>query len=468
MADLAGTLAAGDTSVVGDDELLAFITGRRWFGAKSREVAHARLVELVPLPGEGSPLAIGLVEVRYQTGTHDVYQLPLGVRPAGGDADTRVTGSGGSELYDALGDPPGWRRILELIRDGATLDGPGGSSLRFVDAGTGIPDAAGDPRPLGADQSNSAAVIGDELFLKVYRRLEPGVNPELEMFRYLSEREFDNAPELVGWYEREGEPLEATLGVLLRYVPQTRDGFTLTVDALGGDPSTMLPLLRRLGEVTGAMHAVLASETIDPHFAPEKPADESIDLIRASIDEEVSELFSGLGDREELAGLAGRLEEVRDRLRGMEPVGDLGRRIRQHGDFHLGQALWNGDDWVLIDFEGEPGRPVAQRRRKRLPLRDVAGLLRSISYATWVARLDRGHDVPAEWENSARAAFLEGYQDVVEPLGLLPALRETTHSLLDLFELEKAVYELRYELDHRPDWARIPAAGIVALLDRDA
>jgi trehalose synthase-fused probable maltokinase len=212
------------------------------------------------------------------------------------------------------------------------------------------------------------------------------------------------------------------------------------------------------------MHGLLASDLTDPRFAPEEPSAQSIDLIRASIDEEIVELFGRLPDQEELAALGARVEEVRELVRAIEPVGDLGRRIRQHGDFHLGQALWSGDDWVLIDFEGEPARPVAERRGKRLPLRDVAGMLRSISYAAWVARLDRGTEVPGGWEADARTAFLDGYQEVVEPLRLLPALRETTRDLLNLFELEKAVYELRYELDHRPDWARIPAAGIVALL----
>jgi trehalose synthase-fused probable maltokinase len=467
MSDLAAALAAGDTDVLGVDDLLAFVATRRWFGAKSRAVVHAQLVDLVPLPGDGPPLAIGLVEVRYQPGTHDVYQLLLGVRPIGGDPATRIAADDSYEIFEALEDMTGWERILTLIRQDVVLETEGGSHLRFADAGTGIPSTTAEPRPLGADQSNSAAVIGDELFLKTYRRLEPGVNPELEVLRFLSEREFDNAPELVGWYEREGEPLEATLGILLRYIPETHDGFTLTLDALGSDPASMLPRLRRLGEVTGIMHAILASENVDPHFAPETPGAQSIDLLRASIDEQVTELFSPLGEHPELGDLANRLEEIRDRLRGMEPAGDLGKRIRQHGDFHLGQALWNGEDWVLIDFEGEPARPVAERRRKHLPLRDVAGMMRSISYATWVARLDRGTAVPEGWEDAARREFLEGHQQVVEPLGILPALRETSAALLDLFELEKAIYELRYELDHRPDWARIPAAGIVALLERD-
>lgn len=466
MPDRAALLGAGDPAVVSDDDLRTFITARRWFGAKSREVVQTRLVDLTPLPGD-VPLAIGLVEVRYQPGTHDMYQLVLGVRPAGGDPASRVASDRPLEVFEALDGVVGWQPLLTLVRQGVTVHAAG-SHIRFAEAETGVPDTAAEPQLLGSDQSNSAAAFGEDLFMKAYRHLEPGVNPELEMLRFLSEHEFDNSPELVGWYERSGEPLEATLGVVLRYIPQTQDGFTLVLDALASDPTTVFPLLRRLGEVTGEMHAVLASESTDPLFAPEIAGAQSMDLIRASIDEDVTDLFSGLGDHPDLGDLAGRLEEVRDRLRGMEPVGELGRRIRQHGDFHLGQALWNGEDWVIIDFEGEPARPVAERRQKRLPLRDVAGMMRSISYAMWVARLDGGHLVPPEWENDARAAFLDGYQAVVEPLGLLPALRESTQALLDMFELEKAVYELRYELDHRPAWARIPAAGIVALLERVA
>jgi predicted trehalose synthase len=466
MADLTTRLAAGDTSILEESDLLAFLATRRWFGAKSREVAHARLVDVVPLPGGDPPLAIGLAEIRYQPGTHDVYQLLLGVRPAGGDERSRVVRAGGEELFDALESSAGCERILSLIDREAVLDADGGSQVRFAVAGLGVP-AVGPARPLGADQSNSAIVFGEALLLKAYRRLEPGTNPELELLRFLSDRGFPNVPELLGWYEREGEPIEATLGILLRYVADAQDGFTLALDALGRDPGAVLPRLRRLGVVTGTMHGLLASDTADPRFAPEEPSAQSIDLTRASIDEEIVDLFARLPEQEDLAALGGRVEEVRDLLRAIEPTGDLGRRIRHHGDFHLGQALWSGDDWVVIDFEGEPARPVAERRGKRLPLRDVAGMLRSISYAAWVARLDRGTEVPESWETDARSAFLDGYQEVVEPLRLLPALRETTRDLLHLFELEKAVYELRYELDHRPEWARIPAAGIAALLDRE-
>jgi len=466
MADLTARLRAGDTDILDEAGLLAFVASRRWFGAKSREVAHARLVDLVPLPSDDPPLAIGLAEIRYQPGTHDVYQLLLGTRPAGGDEHSRVVRAGDEELFDALENAAGSACIPDLMGGGAVLDAAGGSQIRFAAAGPDMP-AIGPARPLGANQSNSAVVFGEDLLLKAYRRLEPGTNPELELLRFLSERGFPNVPQLLGWYEREGEPIEATLGILLSYVADARDGFTLALEALGHDPASVLPRLRRLGAVTATMHALLASDVTDPRFAPEEPSAQSIDLIRASIDEEIVDLFARLPDEEGLAGLGARVEEVRDILRAIEPAGDLGRRIRHHGDFHLGQALWSGDDWVLIDFEGEPARPIAERRGKRLPLRDVAGLLRSISYAAWVARLDHGAEVPEEWEADARSAFLEGYQEVVEPLRLLPALRETTRDLLNLFELEKAVYELRYELDHRPEWARIPAAAIASLLGRE-
>jgi trehalose synthase-fused probable maltokinase len=155
---------------------------------------------------------------------------------------------------------------------------------------------------------------------------------------------------------------------------------------------------------------------------------------------------------------------VRDRLRLISHVGAVGKSIRTHGDYHLGQTLWTGKDWVVIDFEGEPARPLPERRRRRSPLRDVAGMLRSFAYAASAVRILRGGDPPAGWEQRAREEFLEGYFGVVER-SLVPPSEEARTRLLAVFELEKAVYELRYELNNRPDWVGIPVAGILRLLE---
>jgi maltokinase len=249
------------------------------------------------------------------------------------------------------------------------------------------------------------------------------------------------------------------------------DGWELVLDGLADEPDALLLRLRDLGVVVGAMHTVLASDPHDPAFSPEEASEEALPLMTATIDEQIEQLFIDLPDDDErLATIRGRGEEARDRLRLVSHLGGVGRLIRHHGDFHLGQTLLvpgragAADSWVLLDFEGEPARALRDRRRKGSPLRDVAGLLRSLAYAVFAARLQRGIEVDDAWEARAREAFLEGYSAAVDA-SLLPPSRAATATLLSIFELEKAVYELRYELDHRPDWVPIPTAAIVRLLE---
>jgi maltokinase len=212
---------------------------------------------------------------------------------------------------------------------------------------------------------------------------------------------------------------------------------------------------------------VLASDTEDPAFAPEEPSNETLSLLTATIDEQIERVFLDLpADNPALDPIKGRGEEVRERLQLMSHVGVGGRLIRHHGDYHLGQTLLADDRWIILDFEGEPARPLLERRRKRSPLRDVAGMLRSFAYAASAARLLRGVASPEGWEQRAREDFLEGYLAAVDP-GLLPAGRPAIEKLLAIFELEKAVYELRYELNNRPDWVSIPVAGIARLLESE-
>jgi trehalose synthase-fused probable maltokinase len=214
------------------------------------------------------------------------------------------------------------------------------------------------------------------------------------------------------------------------------------------------------------MHSVLASEPSDPAFCPEEPAAEALALIVARIDEEIEQLFLSLPDDPVLEPIAGRGDEVRDRLRAIGQSGPIGRLIRHHGDYHLGQVLWTSDDdWIVLDFEGEPARPLAERRRKRSALRDVAGMLRSFSYAASASSIERGIDPPDGWEQRVRDDFLAGYLEQVDR-AIVPT-GDALQRRLELFELEKAVYELRYELGHRPDWVRVPVAGIVRLLDEE-
>jgi trehalose synthase-fused probable maltokinase len=432
-----------------EPDLLASIVDRRWFGSKAREVVGAEIVDRVRLREPAPTLDLALAEVRFQPGTHETYQLLLG--PDGEDALAEV----------ALA-----RELVHLVKGGATVQTPGGATIDFQPlAGPGLGRELATTRPIGAEQSNSSVVFDEELILKIYRRVEAGINPELELLRFLTERGFPHVPALAGWYAYAGPLLDATLGILQAFVPNGTDGWAFALGSLETDPHSFLIRVRALGEVTGMLHACLGSEPGDATFCPETPSQESLGILTATVDEEIERIFLELPDDvEALEPIRGRGEEVRELLRMRSQAGSIGKLIRHHGDYHLGQVLWNGEGWIVLDFEGEPARSIPERRRKRSPLRDVAGMLRSFAYATSAARLQRGIDAPEDWETRAREEFLEGYYGEMESTGLLPGGREATNRILSIFELEKAVYELRYELNNRPDWVAIPVAGIERLL----
>jgi len=380
-------------------------------------------------------------------GTHDLYQLL--VRDRGG------------ELFEATDDPALATRLVELAAARATVAGADGE-ITFDAIRPITPPAEPVARGLGADASNTVVVV-DDLLLKTYRRVRAGVNAELDMLLFFAEHGFTHVPELAAWYRYEGERVQATLGVLQRFVPDAIDGWELGMRALASAPDRFLDHLDDLGAVVGEMHAVLASDGSDPAFAPEDATPESAGLVSARIDEEIDATFDELGDREELAALVGRRGQAHDLVLAATPSGASGRNIRTHGDLHLGQALRHGDDWMVIDFEGEPARVITTRRQKLPPLRDVAGVLRSLSYLTRAASR-AGTSVRDGWEQDARDRFVGAYR-ASPAAAVLPSSMETQDQQLALFELEKAFYELRYELDHRPDWVDIPVESILRLLE---
>ena len=298
---------------------------------------------------------------------------------------------------------------------------------------------------MGVEQSNSSVAIDESVVLKLYRRLEAGPSPEVELLRVLAAAGFDSAPRLLGVIEHDREPLEATLAVLTEYVPSAGGGWELALASLEADDIGWLPArARRLGEVTGSMHAALAASS-DPYMAPEEASSEAIGLLAATVDEEVSRLAAELPLLADTS-LGARVEDLRDLIQDLSHVGPPGLVVRIHGDYHLGQVLWaDTGDWVVIDFEGEPGRSLTERRRRTFALRDVAGMLRSFAYAADASRLLAGVPSPAGWEESCRSAFVEGWRATVDPR-LLPSSEPGLDRLLALFELQKLVYELRYEL----------------------
>jgi maltokinase len=444
-----------------EEALREFVLAQRWFGSKSREIAHVTVIAAPVVRSQEPALALALVEIRFHPGTHELYNVPIGFRRTwDGDAVAELEGW---VAYDALADAELARELMRMMW--AQEDVAGGEAMLEFRSFVAQTGAFAEVRAMGAEQSNTSLVFDDDVVLKVYRRVEAGVNPELELLRFLTEAGFPAIPALDGWVAYVGTPLEATLAIAQDFVRSEGDGWELALRALtAGEGDDFIEQLVLLGETTGAMHAVLASSGSDPTFAPEEPSAESLGLLTASIDEEIEELFASLPDLPELAPIAGRGEEVREQLRGMTHVGAVGKVIRHHGDYHLGQAIWDGGSWVVIDFEGEPARSVVERRRKRSPLRDVAGMLRSLAYAASAAAIERGVQPPEGWEGRARDAFLSGYLSEVDP-NLIPG-GSSFDRLLAVFELEKAVYELRYELDNRPDWLPIPVAGILRLLER--
>jgi predicted trehalose synthase len=476
---------AVDAALLGE-----YVAGQRWFGSKARERVGSHVVDTAVLREQEPSLVLALLAIRFQPGTHELYQLPLGLRPEGWNGVSLGTASGFT-IYDALEDSALARELVHLSRAGAAQPaGEGTVEFHQIEGFAALGSELGTARLISSEQSNSSVVFDGELILKVYRRLAAGINPELEMLRFLTERGFANIASLGGWYAYVGRPLEATLGILQEFVPDGLDGWELALDELAEAPEQFLGRLRRLGHVTAHMHNVLASEPDDASFNPEEPSLEALGLLTASIDEEIEAVFLGLPpDVDALAPIAGRGEEVRERLRQRTRAGAIGRVIRHHGDYHLGQLLWTGSrleapsakppapapqtgtpatsggDWVILDFEGEPARSLPERRRKRSPLRDVAGMLRSFAYAASAVELLRGAPAPPGWEERARREFLDGYLESVDPT-IVPSGREAFDRLLSVFELEKAVYELRYELNMRPDWLSIPVAGILRLLEQ--
>ncbi len=438
-------LAAG----IDSEELRDWIQQQRWYASKSRSVAGVEVVERVALRERPERLLLALVQTRFATGTHELYQLLLG-----------------SQTFDALDDP---RQALELLRRLDLCDEIDAVDGRFtfhhMDGIVTPPQVSG-ARAMGVEQSNTSIVFDERLALKVFRKLEPGVNPELEMLRFLTARQFANIAPLRGWYEYDGQALATTLGVAQRFLPDAVGGWELALEQIVSNPGSFLDKLGSLGAVTAHMHTVLASDASDPAFAPEEPSQESLSLLTATIDEDIERIFVRLPDDPRLEPIMGRGQDVRERLAARAQAGVGGRVIRTHGDYHLGQTLYMPRGWVIIDFEGEPARPLPERRQKRSPLRDVASMLRSFAYVTSAVEIQRGEEAPVDFEQRARDRFLEHYLKEVDTT-LLPAGEAQVANLLSIFELEKAIYELRYELDHRPDWISIPVAGIRRLLESE-
>jgi trehalose synthase-fused probable maltokinase len=350
--------------------------------------------------------------------------------------------------------------LVHLAATGGRASGPASTVVGHWLAGEPGPGAS-PARSLGADQSNTSVAVGGTHVLKIFRRLMPGTHPEVEVGRHLHAVQqaapagtppLPVAP-LAGWYELVGDDGATTLGVVSRFVAGALDGWALTLSGLAADPGDLLHRLRALGVAVARLHAALGAPALESE-AFGRRALRAEDLRRL-----VADGTAALDRHADVVPptVVGRVKAAIDRL-AADLERDLGPAIRTHGDLHLGQTVVGADGWVILDFEGEPDRPIADRRRHQSPLRDVAGLLRSLSYAAETVRRS-GTPVSAGWEPAARAAVLDGYLATAEP-DLLPGSASRTRALLALFELEKAVYEIGYERAHRPDWLPVPLVAL--------
>jgi maltose alpha-D-glucosyltransferase/alpha-amylase len=465
-----------------------YLPRQRWFGGKSRHIRKVSVADWAEYAGA----AMMVLEVDYDSGPSERYFAPLSMHGGG--------------VRDALQDDAFCRALLTI---GELSTHQGKIASRVAPE---VKDGAASfaVRRVSAEQSNSSIIYGDQLILKLFRRLQAGPNPDIEIGRYLTETaRFDRVPALLGSMEyltKSDEPaavamIPSAVAMIQRLIPNEGDGWTWTTEELeryyencartpfpqGGGESArdhvgaFLEAAAVLGRRTAELHLALASAT-DPAFVPEPFDAREIEAASAEMRDEAMKAFdllktnlSALPDEIlELAGVAlGKRRQIVDRLALKPQDHDYGQRIRTHGDYHLGQVLRTKNDFVIIDFEGEPARPLAQRRAKHSPLRDVAGMLRSFSYAanatlmTYTARHPEDFDSlepwASLWERTVSAEFLSTYRELMKADNILPSAEEDFRKLLDTCLLEKAAYELTYELNNRPAWVRIPLVGILSL-----
>ena len=490
--------------------LKTYLSRQRWFASKNQVIERISVKALASFAGQEVDHLLATIEVDALDGSRRDYFFPLTLRwherPSEGMRPFALAkvrrGSRVGILYDAVRDTNFLRSVVEHLRAERRLPAPGGE-LRFGPA-LNLPPVEQDEniRSLGVEQSNASAVIGDDILLKIYRRVEVGNHPEIEMARYLGEVGFRHTPRCLGSidFRAEAGGHQALAGAF-EFVNNQGDAWQVVTDALartledqGVRPAgSELPKLpfpieigKKIGRRTADLHIALASPTDDHAFAPEKLTGAD---IRQWVDETRREAGAALDqlrgiDRSALTeGLAQCVDALLAReptiiatLDRLEKLKASGNKTRIHGDYHLGQLLIVKDDLMIVDFEGEPVRALAERRAKSSPLNDLAGALRSLDYAAWTA-LDRvtaegvvagEHLLPLamRWRDRQVAACIAGYRSVIRKSGIVAGSEETASGLLTLFLLRKALYELRYEIGSRPAWLSIPTRGIIGLLER--
>jgi maltose alpha-D-glucosyltransferase/alpha-amylase len=532
----------GKSKEVLEGILPPFLLTRRWFAGKAQQIKWARIKEVLPVPNGPAESLIVLVKVEYMGGDDETYALPLAYA-SGARADellgehaysilARLRLKGKDEegiLYDAIVDKDFCLALLEAMARRRRRKTAAGelqtTSLRTLQEIRGDLKEPLEPSILQAEQSNTSVVFSKKLILKLFRKLEPGINPDLEIGRFLTERGFPHIPQVAGAIEhRKSRQESTTLAIVHGFVANQGDAWEYTRESLGEyythvmtgqaevksavlPPKHLLDLVqeeiasqvldtigtyaeaaRLLGQRTGELHLALASAPEDPNFAPEsfsKLYQRSLYQSTRNLTRRVFQLLGHTLKRlpqslqAEAKQVLDKEGEILQCFQSLTRKKISAMRLRCHGDYHLGQVLWTGKDFVIMDFEGEPARPINERRIKRSPLRDVAGMLRSFHYAAYSGLFDfrerRGLVLEEEleaidfwarfWHFWVSVIFLKAYMEVAINGKFLPESHEELRTLIDTYLLEKAIYEMGYELNNRPEWIKIPLRGILQLLE---
>lgn len=528
----------GKTKEKLEEILPAYIEGCRWFSGKARKIRRIKIQENITIGEDPSSTQILFIEVQYTEGLTDMYLLPLAF--SSGDEAKRIIEenpqavimrlkSGGTEgiIYDGDYSEEFRKNLLWTITRRQRIKGLQGHIVAYP--GKFLKSLKGKELPLEksqvlkAEQSNTSLLYGNQLLFKIYRRLDEGINPELDLGRFLTEKTpFSNVPPFAGAieYRKSGsEPI--VIGILHAFISNQGDAWTFTLDSLGkyfervlsrsgeavevpkAPPSPLEgafqdipPILQELiggvhaemtallGKRTAELHLALSSSTEDPNFSPEPFSV----LYQKSLFQSMQSFAKRNLDllKKNLKNLPDDLKQRADRILSLQKdiIGCfkalLGRKlsamkIRIHGDYHLGQVLYTGNDFFIIDFEGEPERALSERRLKKSPITDVAGMIRSFHYVAYTSLFRqapiRPEDIPKLepwadlWYRYIAGIYLRSYLDTLKDTNLIPKEKEDLDTMLKAFLLEKAIYELGYELNNRPDWVVIPIKGIEHLLE---
>ncbi|NQV26177.1 MAG: hypothetical protein HQ518_17620 [Rhodopirellula sp.] len=516
-----------------------FLQSQRWFAAKTEGIGAVEILDSVSIPGAPTAFELVLASVTTNGGLTDCYALPMAVVPRNAAAASEatiadLTGMGNETpsatvLIECSGLAEFWRAITTALADRPLTTRNGRELQLSRTSNSQLADAASLSRsPFivhGGEQSNSAVVIGDDFFLKLFRRPRIGHNPDAEIGIFLTDRtDFRNSPRVDATINIVGSDGHRCLALISEQVSAATDAWSYTLDNLKdywqrlaelvdrpevppgiapredstfdsvvGDfnrigeliPKLLGPFhqdVAQLGRRTAELHTALSSCHDDPAFTPELLTQESLNELISQIRKEVQTtcdllvrtdhdiaISSDLPSR-----ISDRAHKFLDRMLTFDAAQANVVNIRCHGDYHLGQVLRTNSDFVILDFEGEPDRPFDERRQKRCAMKDVAGMIRSLHYASCAATV--GMLPPPDpsitnakywqrfWYECAAAAFSVAYKDTAEGQSFLPADWEDYEKLLDLFLIEKVLYELRYEINNRPDWVKIPLAGLNAVL----